>query len=150
MKKPFSIQLLIFFFLIYAGCRDDAPVEIEPPEYTYTVPSQRNDGWATSSLEEAGLNSQNISDLVNFLYRQRSHKIHSILIAKNERIVFEKYFSGYKFNNNIVQTDNDLINYDIDTLNFFANGTKSITCLIAGMMINEGYNLRLDDQIKKY
>jgi len=67
------------------------------PTYTYHIPAQTNDGWQTGSLDDVGMDQEKLGELVDHIQRDDYQNIHSILIVKDEKLVFEEYFSGYRF-----------------------------------------------------
>lgn len=68
--------------------------------YTYERPSQEDDGWATASLDEVGLDPDPIEALVQSVLdtdpiAARVACIHSILLARHGKLVLEEYFNGF-------------------------------------------------------
>lgn len=110
------------------------------PAYVYTVPEELHDGWETASLESVQMDSEIMEDLINDLNNIPEHFFHSILVIKNNRLVFEEYFkgqdadlSGYTFKLA------DPVVFDMNTLHFMASATKSIISILTGIAIDKGY-----------
>ena len=101
--KLFIPFILIIVSSIYS-CREDNPVEISVPEYSYSVPLNIQDGWETASSEEVGLNPERLTDMINDLSERQNHNLHGILIAKDGKLVFEEYFKGYKYDPENIQS----------------------------------------------
>jgi CubicO group peptidase (beta-lactamase class C family) len=73
----------------------------EPSRYDYVQPSGRNDGWRTGSLGEVKLDTASIDSLVRQIIGTPARNvfspyIHSLLIARNGKLVVEEYFHGYR------------------------------------------------------
>jgi CubicO group peptidase (beta-lactamase class C family) len=68
-------------------------------EYVYTKPIGGDDGWETASLAEVGIEEQPIAALVDKILMadpaNNSVNIHSLLIARHGKLVFEEYFYGF-------------------------------------------------------
>ena len=97
--KGISIyRLLLAFGIIYIllSCNDNlnGPININ----LYPIPEQIDDGWETASLPSVGLNEKKLLQMIDLLKANPDHKIHSILILKNNKLVFEEYYPGDKFN----------------------------------------------------
>jgi CubicO group peptidase (beta-lactamase class C family) len=72
--------------------RDPAPHDYEPPPL--------EDGWTVDTLEDVGISRQAISALVKEIVDTPmgaidASQIHSVLIARHGKLVFEEYFHGF-------------------------------------------------------
>ena len=67
--------------------------------FVYRKPDATDDGWSTASLSDVGLDPQPISALVEKILstnlQDNPLNIHSLLIARHGKLVFEEYFYGY-------------------------------------------------------
>jgi CubicO group peptidase (beta-lactamase class C family) len=87
-------------------------------------------------------------DLINKITANNADNIHSVLIVKDNALVFEEYFSG---------DDIDLSEgigfsnkkYSMDTLHCQASATKSITGILIGIAIDQGI-INLDDKLTDF
>ena len=71
-----------------------------PGPYTYRKPIAEEDGWATASLSDVGMDPAPIRELVQRILDTRpgdtsAPLIHGLLIARHGRLVLEEYFHGY-------------------------------------------------------
>lgn len=57
-------------------------------------PLDLRDGITTATLAEVGLDGKVVEDLAGKVVSGEFPNIHSLLIYKNNRLVFERYFSG--------------------------------------------------------
>jgi len=141
----------IFFFILFLiSCRDEGSSEPETELYKYSLPVEINDGWVTSGLKEVNLNEEKLTEMVNYIDEETNHKIHGILIVKDSKLVFEKYFKGFTFDANYVQSVGDLIQYGIDTLHYMASVSKSITSLLLGIAIDKGAKIDINERLVNY
>lgn len=107
-------------------------------DYSYQVPEKTNDGWVTASLTDVGMDATPLINLMNDLSRRNDHHVHSILVTKNNKLVFEEYFSGEDLdltNNQLNFVHKD---FDLDTLHCQASASKSITSILLGIAIDQG------------
>lgn len=68
--------------------------------YTYRQPLGLDDGWTTSSLQEASLDAQKIAALVESIQRNAmtdpaAPQVQGLLIARHGKLVVEEYFHGF-------------------------------------------------------
>jgi CubicO group peptidase (beta-lactamase class C family) len=69
--------------------------------YTYAQPVAQNDGWQSQPARVAGFDEQKLQTLVQRIADTvptlpRAPLIHSLLIARNGKLVLEEYFAGFQ------------------------------------------------------
>jgi CubicO group peptidase (beta-lactamase class C family) len=101
--------------------------------YVYTVPTQTDDGWETASLTDTGMDIKPIAQFMNELLNNIDHRIHSILIVKDDKLVFEEYFPGYAFYHG------PFTDFNRETKHDLASVTKSFTSALIGLAIDQGF-----------
>ena len=101
--------------------------------YTYTQPKTLGDGWKTSSLQSQGIDSTLFYNLFNQL-KGAEHKLHSMLLIRNNELVLEEYFGDYNVNK-----PHDL-----------RSTSKSIRSILLGIAIDKGFMDSVDDPLSKY
>lgn len=139
MKKRGILFIIIGLVLFLASCNKE-----DEPGYTYEIPTLTDDGWEVSSSNESGLDSAQLTEMVNYLESRYVHNIHSIVIVKNDKLVFEKYFEGYLYSNNPPGSNGDFIQYDRETDHFLASVSKTVTSVIFGAAIRAGFIENVD------
>jgi len=149
MLAYFNIYILILVFFILS-CRDTNNLESEAQNYTYAVPSQIDDGWQVASADDVGISIENLDNMVKDLDEQTNMLIHSIIIVKDSKLIFEQYFKGYKFNLDYIQSPEDLVEFGIDTLHFLASVSKSVTSLLMGIAIDNGAEIDINEKLASY
>ena len=90
--------------------------------YHYKVPEQKNDGLATASLVNSGLDTALIHTLINRIVDGTYPGVHSILLIKNNKLVLEEYF----------------YEYDAGKLHELRSASKSFTSALTGIAIDKG------------
>ena len=94
MKK----YILVFMFIISIfGVSCSQERKIDRNVSAISQPQQTDDGWQTASLNDVGINSNKLQTLVDKVSDSTYQNIHSVLLAKGGKLVFEHYFPGYMF-----------------------------------------------------
>jgi len=122
--------LILFCAIPLVSCR---------PSYTYQMPEQTNDGWQTTSLDDVGMNKKILGELIDRINRNEYQNIHSILIVKDGKLVFEEYFNGYSFDFFSEGFQGEFTEFGIDTLHNVASVTKAYTSALVGIAIDHGF-----------
>jgi CubicO group peptidase (beta-lactamase class C family) len=135
VSRSFVSILLIIFCLF--SCEKQA-TDSSGFDYTYQIPAEVYDDWDVSSLSDVGMNESNLVEMMNFINNSNGHQIHSIIIIKDNKLVFEEYFSGHLFDTDRISSEGPYIQYDRDTLHFMASVTKSVTSVLFGMAMDKG------------
>src|SRR5688572_15103199 len=110
--------------ILLASCQFGDPA----PHYSYEIPRDLYDGLQVSSLENEGLDQQAITRLTGQIVRENYKRLHSLLILKNNKLVYENYFNGY-------QQHIPHNNYSV---------AKSYTSILTGIAIEKGIIDSLD------
>jgi len=142
-----KIFIFLTFFLLLSCNKKEEQVVVK---YQYTIPTTFDDDLETASLETVGLNVQKISEMMDYVNSIDNHKIHNILILRNNKLVFEQYFKGYSLNMNDPNLEGAIMDYTRETDHFMASITKSVTSVIVGVAINMGYISDLNKKIIDY
>lgn len=115
----------------------------------FGIPNQTEDGWPTASLKSVGMDKEPLSDLVARIENKTYKNIHSVLIIKDGKLVFEQYFSGYAWAYND-QFQGELVAWDKDTIHNLASVTKSFTSTLIGIAIDQGLMQGIADSVLTY
>ena len=87
MKRgPFRALLLLLLAVVLVACSSGP---------RHPAPELTNDGWPTASLEEVGIRGKEIDEAVDRIRDATYRNVHSMVIVKDGKLVFEHYFSGY-------------------------------------------------------
>lgn len=102
-------------------------------KYEYQTPALLNDGWEIGNASKEGLNLQLFEQFFTALNAQE-HKLHSMLLVKEGKLVMEEYFNGY----------------DHEQRQDLRSVTKSVISLLIGIALEEGRITSVDDPVAKY
>jgi CubicO group peptidase (beta-lactamase class C family) len=89
-------------------------------------------------VEEVGINLEPLAEMMNY-YHSIEHKVHSILIVKKGKLVFEEYFPGYKFGSRSNRWQGDYLHFNWDTTHFLGSSTKSFVSALVGIAIDKKF-----------
>lgn len=102
-------------------------------EYIYSIPKRLDSVIKTTSFSEVGIDSS----MLDFMSKMNSGKydhIHSIIITKKNRLVFEEYFHGY----------------NREYLHDIRSSFKSISSLLFGKAIMKSEGINVENPILNY
>ena len=94
-------------------------------------PKEIDDGWSVGELSGAGINQNLLQNMVDSINHGNFGNVHSVLIAKNGKLVFEKYFDGFC----------------LKDLNSLQSCTKSIGSLLTGLAIDKGFIKSVNEKV---
>lgn len=115
----------------------------EPPRSVGEAPVAVDDGWKVATLEEEGIDVARIEDLMLAIADGEFGAIHSLLLARNGRLVCEQYFPGTRYFGGEVD-------FDRETLHFQASATKSFTSCLVGIAIGAGLIEGRDQELRSF
>ncbi len=90
--------------------------------YHYAKPQQLSDGLAVGDLSGSGLDPELLATMVQKIVAGKYPNVHSILILRNNKLVFEEYF--YEYNR--------------DSLQEMRSASKSVVSALMGIAIHQG------------
>ncbi|MFC1938921.1 serine hydrolase domain-containing protein [Chloroflexota bacterium] len=132
MKK--AILFISVLSLLFVSC------QLEPPSvYTYRPPENIDDGLSIGTLEEVNIDSVLIEKAVNRIYAGRYKEVHSMLIFKDDKLVFEEYFQGHGYEWDAPKHQGELVTWDRTMLHDVKSVSKSITSTCIGIAIDGGF-----------
>ena len=123
--------MLLFVISAVISCSKQP---VEPTDYTYKMPEKIDDGWETASLDDAGINVEQIEIVTDKIQKNVFRDIQSLLIVKNSALVHEEYFNGYSRNH----------------LQDIFSITKSISSSLIGIAVDKGFINSVNDPVISY
>ena len=104
---------------------------------------------ASTLATETHSNSQatNLSQLSNEIVHHPELNIHSILITKNDRLIYEKYFSG---KDESWGKPLGVVHFDAEKLHDLRSITKSLVGTLIGIALHEGHIKNLDQKVTEF
>jgi CubicO group peptidase (beta-lactamase class C family) len=103
-------------------------------KYVYQQPKNDNDGLETGNLDNTGLDKALLSEMVEKIIDGTYPNVHSILIIKDGKLVFEEYF--YDHNKN--------------KLHELRSASKSFISALTGIALEKNYIKSIDEKVLPY
>jgi CubicO group peptidase (beta-lactamase class C family) len=133
MRTPFTLALsLLVAQVVYATALTAQEVKRQLPPVC-GAPLALNDGWQIDAPDVQGLDSSRLCALADRL--QEADDVHSIVIARHGRLVFEQYFAGY---DEPWGYEDKRYEFDATTKHDMRSVSKSIVSLLTGIAIDRG------------
>ena len=107
--------------------------------YTYQPPENINDGLDVGTLDEVNIDSALLERAMNDINRGKYGEVHSMLIFKDDKLVLEEYFEGYKYQWDAPDHHGELVTWNRSMLHVLQSVTKSITSACIGIAIDKGF-----------
>jgi CubicO group peptidase (beta-lactamase class C family) len=143
VKKTILLLILLAFFI--AGCDTSSS-----SQYSYQVPEKLDDDLAVGTVDEVGIDVELIASVVQDIGRGQHGQIHSLLIFKDGKLVFEEYFPGYDYQWDGPGFYGEWTEWDATTRHNVHSVGKSMTSACIGIAIKEGFIQSVDQSIFDY
>lgn len=102
--------------------------------YTYQQPKEDKDGLSTGSIEHSGLDTVLLAQMMRKIVDGTYPNVHSVLIIKDGKLVFEEYF----------------YEYDKNSLHELRSATKSFVSALTGIAIDKGFISNKNQTVLSY
>jgi len=129
-----TIILTVLTLLINTSCSND-----QSDNYSYKPPEFTNDGLQVANLNDSGIDPQMIAKAGERIKKGKYGEIHSMLIYKDDRLVFEDYYQGHTYQWDAPGHKGSYVAWNSDMPHCIHSDTKSITSLCIGVAIDLGY-----------
>lgn len=103
-------------------------------KYVYQQPKQDNDGLAAANIDQSGLDKSLLNVMMQKIVDGTYPNVHSVLIIKDGKLVFEEYF--YEYNK--------------AKLHEVRSATKSFVSALTGIAIDKGFIKSKDETVLSY
>jgi len=144
MKKNTMDLLFLLTFFSLLSCEQK---HIRSTDYSYSKPVQLSDSIKTDHLYSVSMDTSQIVNLTKLILLDTFPNIHSLLIFKNDRLVYENYFSGY---DEISGKKTGYVEHKIDNLHDCRSMSKSVTSACIGIAVKKGLIKNIDVPIFPY
>lgn len=116
--------------------------------YSYVEPKQLSDGLPVDAMYNVGMDTGKIVILTQQILADTFPNIHSMLILRHGKLVYENYFEG---EDNIEgEASPRYVNHTIDDLHDCRSISKSVTSACIGITIKLGFIKSIDEPIFSY
>lgn len=145
-KQHLTILFVLILTLFFSCAKDQTAENDDGVVYVYQAPALVGDGWETASLQDVGLDPGPITSLMEELLNRNDHLYHGLLIVKDGKLILEEYFDG--FDMDIFEGLNQVYKeFDRETLHFQASVTKSVTSILVGIAMDNGFLPGVDTSV---
>ena len=103
-------------------------------KYNYKKPFQKSDDFLCSTLEDVGMDTVQICNLINKILTKEIPNIHSLLIFKDNKLVLEEYFYNYS----------EIKPHRVHSV------TKSFTSALTGIAVDRKFIPDINEYVWKY
>jgi len=145
--KYLSPLIIALTFILCLSCHNEETIVNSPAEPTISQPVQTDDGWETASLGELGIEMTPLLQMKSYLNQQQDHNVHSILLVKDDKLVFETYYKGHAFLYYGRDYQGEDVLFDRETLQCMHSVTKSITSICIGICRDQGHLQSVDQTV---
>jgi CubicO group peptidase (beta-lactamase class C family) len=108
------------------------------------------DGLNVGTLEEVGIDLTSLGKAVDRIRDGKYGEVHSMLIFKDGKLVFEEYFPGHQYKWDGPNYHGIWINWNDNRKHNIMSAGKSITSAAVGIAIDEGFIGTVDQSIFDY
>ncbi|MFC2138462.1 serine hydrolase domain-containing protein [Bacteroidota bacterium] len=140
MKTLIVISLIS---LLNIGCSKDF-------SDTYIPPQNIGDGLSVGALTEVEIDTQMILKASGRIHNHKYGEVHSMLIYKDNMLVFEEYFTGHRYKWDAPAYHGELVNWDRSMAHEMMSVTKSFTSACIGIAVDKGFIKSVHQSIFDY
>ncbi len=137
---------LIFILLLMMSCGKDYSAQ----QYPYVIPTDVHDDLIVGSIQDAGIDEDRLRQAVGRIEDGKYGEVHSMLIYKNNQLVFEDYFQGHTYQWDAPGHFGEYVTWTRDRQHCIHSDSKSFTSLCIGIAIEEGFIESVDQSIFDY
>lgn len=142
----YIISTILALSLIFAGCSKCFPT-LQHSKHSLEL---FNDGFEAGSLESVNIDSVLIKMAVDEINLDKYGEVHSMIIFKDNKLVFEEYFPGHRYKWDGANHHGEWISWDKSTLHGVKSVSKSITSICIGIAIDKGFIKSVHQSIFDY
>ena len=138
--------LLAIPLLFFAHCNDTA-LEVEA---SVVQPENTGDGWETAALSSVGMDLGPFVELVQRIESGVYGEVHSVVVVKDSKLVFERYWPGHDFAPFATNYRGAYTRFDRNTRHDTHSATKSIVSALVGIAADRKHIRSTQDVVFDY
>jgi len=116
--------------------------------YSYVKPKQLSDGLPVDAMYNNGMDTGRIVALTKLILADKYPNIHSMLILRHGKLIYENYFSGEDEVHGGARVG--YVKHTIDDLHDCRSISKSFTSACVGIAVKQGFIKSIDEPIFSY
>jgi len=132
MKKAVLIISILSLLNVTCMARASSRYAYNPPEYT-------NDGFEVGNLDDVDINARKVFKTSDGIRRGKYKEVHSLLIYRHGRLVFEEYFTGHRYEWDGPRHHGELVDWNRSMPHCTHSVTKSIVSACIGIALDRGF-----------
>jgi CubicO group peptidase (beta-lactamase class C family) len=110
------------------------------------TPTALNDGWATASPENVGIDAARLCGIAGRL-NEIGADAHAVVVVRHDKLVFEQYYTGY---DEPWGKDDKEYAFDATTMHDMRSASKSVVSLLIGIAIDRKLIASADEPVTKF
>lgn len=118
--------------------------------YIYNQPENLNDGLEVGTPEDVGINRQMILKALARIADGKFGEVHSMLIYKDDRLIFEEYFQGHRYKWDAPYYLGEPVQWDQTMSHQIMSCTKSVASACINIAIERGFIRSVNQSIFDY
>lgn len=133
--------------LLFTGIQACGQSSKSSTQYHYTAPQYNFDSLYTGNAADVGIDSSAIRRVTRLILNDSISNVHSMLIFKNDKLIYEQYFAGkdQKHGKKL-----GLIDHSADQLHDCRSISKSVVPACVGIALKQQLIKCIDDSIGRY
>lgn len=128
-----TLLAICLFALLHLGCTVSFM-----DEFAYHPPQDLGDGLKVGHLAEVGIDTQLVLNASSWIQHGKFGEVHSMLIYKDDRLVFEKYFSGHDYQWDAPKHYSKFLDWKANMPHYAHSVSKSVTSMCVGIAVDQG------------
>jgi len=137
--------VILLSLLVNSTCKKDIS-----SQFPYNPPLQIKDGLQVGNPEEVRMDKDMLRKAAGRIENGKYGEVHSMLIYKNDQLVFEEYFQGHTYQWDAPRHYGNYVIWNRDMLHCIHSDSKSFTSLCIGIAIDKGFIKSVHQSIFDY
>ena len=142
----YIISIIFILSLTVAGSNKCYPA----PSCSYQSFEYINDKIDVDTIEKINIDSVLLKKASDEISHGKYGEVHSMIIFKDNKIVFEEYFPGHQYKWDGPNYHGELVSWDKSTLHGVKSVSKSIASFCIGIAIDKGFIKSVDQSVFDY
>ncbi len=139
-----TILTILVFSLTVPGCENSLTKD------GYHIPEKTNDGLKVANAEDLNIDVSSLEDVARKIRDGKFGEVHSMLIYKNNALVFEEYFPGHSYQWDAPGHKGEWVSWNREEPHVLQSASKSFVSICFGIAIEKGFIKSVDQSIFDY
>jgi len=139
----YILSRVLFLFILFAGSNKCYPA----PSNSYQSLKYNKGRFDNDSIAEGSIDSVLLKKAADEIRNGKYGEVHSMIIFKDNKIVFEEYFPGHQYKWDGPNHHGEWISWDKSMRHGVKSVSKSITSVCIGIAIDKGFIKSVDQSV---